>query len=151
MKVLFICEHNSARSQMAEEYLNSMAEGKLTAESAGLEPGDINPFVAEVLNEDGLDIYGKKPQSVFELWKRGEKYNIVITVCSPEVSAKCPIFPGKVFRLNWPFEDPSGLTGDSAEITEKIRKIRDEIKSKIASFIQEYNEKGLQMFVTNEE
>ena len=93
-KVLFICVHNTARSQMAEEYLRKLASDRFEVESAGLEPGTINPLVVEVLKEEGIDITGKKTNSVFEFYKEGRRYHYVITVCSKEASERCPIFPG---------------------------------------------------------
>lgn len=88
-KVLFICVHNSARSQMAEEYLRKLASDRFEVESAGLEPGTINPLVVEVLKEEGIDITGKKTNSVFEFYKEGRRYHYVITVCSKEASERC--------------------------------------------------------------
>lgn len=134
-KVLFVCIHNSARSQMAEEYLRHMAGDDYEAESAGLEPGTINPLVVEVLKEDGIDISGKQTQSVFDLYKAGKKYHYVITVCSREAEEKCPIFPGVTQRFNWPFDDPSKVEGSHEEKLDKVRIIRDQIKEKVSAFI----------------
>lgn len=134
-KVLFVCVHNSARSQMAEEYLRQMAGDVYETESAGLEPGTINPFVVEVLKEDGIDISGKQTQSVFELYKAGKLYEFVITVCSREAEEKCPIFPRVAKKFNWPFEDPSKVEGSHEEKLEKVRGIRDQIKEKVREFI----------------
>ncbi len=146
-EILFICEHNSARSQMAAAYLNLHAAGRLHAESAGLEPGVLNPYVVEVLAEEGIDISRMKTQSVFELYKNERRFDAVITVCSPDVREKCPIFPGRVLRLNWPFDDPSQLAGSREEIIAQTRIIRDRIKEKVLSFIHEYDEKGLKLFI----
>ncbi len=145
--VLFICEHNSARSQMAEAYLNHFAAGRLQAESGGLEPGSLNPNVVEVLKEDGIDISSNSTTSVFDLYKSGNHYDFVIVVCSATAGAKCPIFPGRVLRLHWPFDDPSAFTGTHDEILRQTRTVRDAIKAKITAFIAEYEEKGLKMFL----
>lgn len=145
--ILFICEHNSARSQMAEAYLNHFAGGKLFAESAGLEPGSLNPYAVEVLREDGIDISANKTKGVFELYKQQKQYDAVITVCSSTVSASCPVFPGRIKRLNWPFDDPSILAGNRAEILAQTRMIRDQIKEKVLSFIREYEETGVKFFI----
>lgn len=135
-KVLFICVHNSARSQMAEEYLRQFAGDHYEVESAGLEPGELNPYVVKVLKEDGIDISGKKTQSVFDLYRRGNTYSYVITVCSREAEEKCPIFPGPVRRVHWPFPDPSSFQGTDEEITQKTREIRDSIKDHIKQFTE---------------
>jgi len=141
-KVLFICVHNSARSQMAEEYLRKFASDRFEVESAGLEPGTINPLVVEVLKEEGIDITGKKTNSVFEFYKEGRRYHFVITVCSKEASERCPVFPGigPIQRLHWPFDDPSRVTGTHEEKLSKVRAIRDQIKDKILGFVREHSE-----------
>ncbi|MFP4364535.1 MAG: arsenate reductase ArsC, partial [Spirochaetia bacterium] len=137
-RILFICVHNSARSQMAEEYTRKLAGDIFEAESAGLEPGELNPLVVQVLQEDGIDISGKKPQSVFELYSAGKTYSYVITVCSREAEEKCPIFPGAVNRLSWPFPDPTKLEGSPDEKLLKTREIRDVIKEEVRQFTQAY-------------
>lgn len=147
IKILFICEHNSARSQMAEAYLNHFGGDKLYAESAGLEAGTLNPYVVEVLGEEGLDISGNETKSAFDLYRSQKQYDAVITVCSQAVSGKCPIFPGRVKRLNWPFDDPSQLVGSRDEILAQTRIIRERIKENILSFIREYDEKGVKLFI----
>ncbi len=139
-KVLFICVHNSARSQMAEEYLKKIAGDRFEVESAGLAPGTINPMVAEVLKEEGIDISRKKTNSVFDLYKQGRSYHYVITVCSREASERCPVFPGSgpIQRLHWPFEDSSLFAGAQKERMKKVRDIRDQIKKKILEFEKEH-------------
>jgi arsenate reductase len=146
-KILFICEHNSARSQIAEAYLNHFAGDRFSAESAGLEPGILNPYVVEVLGEEGLDISGNSTKSVFELYKSQKQYEAVIAVCSQAASGKCPVFPGRVKRWNWPFNDPSKLSGDREQMLVQTREIRDKIKNRILSFIREYDEKGVKLFI----
>lgn len=145
--LLFICEHNSARSQMAEAYLNALADGKFRAESAGLEPGVLNPYVVEVMGEDGLDISTHSTKSVFDLYRQQRQYDAVITVCSPEVGGKCPLFPGRVKRWNWPFADPSRLTGSREEILSATRIIRDDIKAKIQEFLTKFDQIGIRLFL----
>lgn len=141
-KVLFICVHNSARSQMAEEYLKKFAPDRFEVESAGLEPGTINPLAAEVLNEEGINITSKKTNSVFEFFREGRRYHYVITVCSKEASERCPVFPrvGPIQRLHWPFDDPSKVTGTDKKKLTKIRMIRDHIKQKILEFAKDHSE-----------
>ncbi len=130
-KVLFICEHNSGRSQMAEAYLKKLGGDAFEVESAGFEPAErVNPLVIEVMKEEGIDLSEKRPQSVFELFKKGKLYDQVITVCG-EGDAKCPIFPGITKRWNMPFPDPASVEGSFEERLEKVRAIRDAIKEKL--------------------
>ena len=137
-RVLFVCVHNSARSQMAEAYLNHFGEGRFEAESAGLEPGTLNPCVVQVMKEDGIDLSGNQTKSVFDLFKRGGLYSFVVTVCDETNAEKCPIFPGVAKRLHWSFEDPSGLSGTEEEKIRGTRSIRDEIRGKITRWIAEF-------------
>jgi len=135
--VLFICVHNSARSQMAEAYLKKFGGDAFDVESAGLEPGKLNPYVVRALEEDGIDISSKKTQDVFELFKAGRMYRYVVTVCSKEAAERCPIFPGRAEKLYWPFPDPSTFTGSDEEILSKVRVVRDAIKDRVQLFVQE--------------
>jgi len=138
IKVLFVCVHNSARSQMAEKFLNELGKDKFIAESAGLEPGVLNPFAVKAMAEIGYDISQNKTKSVFDFYKIGKTYDYVITVCDPQAAERCPIFPGKVQRLHWGFKDPSSFVGSDEEKLEFTRKIRDEIKEKIMAFIKTF-------------
>ncbi len=124
---------------MAEAYLNRLGEGKYRAESAGLEPGNMNPLIVRALAEDGIDISGKTTRNVFSLYKAGKTYDKVITVCSKEAAERCPIFPGKVERYHWPFDDPSKFTGSEEEVMAKIRVVRDQIKKAVMEFIDRDN------------
>jgi arsenate reductase len=137
IRVMFICIHNSARSQMAEAFLNNLGKEKFIAESAGLEPGNLNQTVVKVMAEVGYDISGNKTKSVFDIFKSGKTYDYVITVCDPEAAERCPIFPGIVKRLHWGFKDPSSFKGTDAEELEFTRTVRDEIKCEVEKFIQE--------------
>ncbi len=127
-KVLFICQHNSGRSQIAEAYLKKLYGDHFKIESAGLEPAEgVNPLVIRVMAEVGFDLSEKKPQNVFELFKQGKLYDHVITVCHDSES-KCPIFPGITQRWHWPFPDPAAVEGEENEKLVEVRKIRDMIK-----------------------
>jgi arsenate reductase len=129
IKVLFICQHNSGRSQMAEAYLRKLYGDRFEVESAGLEPSEsINPLVVKVMAEEGIDLSHKKPRSLFSLFKEGRLYDYVITVCH-DGESKCPIFPGITRRAHAPFPDPAAVTGTEAEKIEQVRRIRDEIKA----------------------
>lgn len=136
VKVLFVCGHNSARSQMAEAYLKKMGAGFIV-ESAGIEAGTLNPIAVEVMKEEGIDISGNKTKSVFDFYKQGKIYNYVITVCDAKTAQRCPIFPGTLKYLNWSFDDPATFQGTHEEKLEKTRIVRDEIKEKIKEFIED--------------
>jgi arsenate reductase len=136
-RVLFVCIHNSARSQMAEAFLKKYGGDTFEAESAGLEPGKLNPNVVEVMKETGIDLSGKPTQAVFDLFQAGKIYNAVITVCDKEAAERCPIFPGVVKRIAWSFKDPSSFAGTREEILQQTRAVRDEIEEQIKNFIQE--------------
>ncbi len=133
--VLFVCVHNSARSQMAEEYLRHFAGDLFEVESAGLEPGKLNPNVVEVMKEEGIDISDKETRSVFDVYTSGKTFAYVVTVCSREAEEGCPIFPGPVRRLSWPFPDPSEFEGTPEERVDKTRQVRDAIKEKVRRFV----------------
>lgn len=135
--ILFVCIHNSARSQMAEAFLNHHSDGSLIAESAGLEPGKLNPNAVKVMQEVGIDISHKGTQEVFDLFKKGRLFQAVVTVCDEASAEGCPIFPGVVRRLGWSFADPSSFTGSEEEIFEQTRKVRDDIKEAVLAFIEE--------------
>lgn len=136
LKVLFVCIHNSARSQMAEELLRKLAGDRFAPESAGIEPGKLNPFAVEVLKEEGIEISGKKTRSVSELIQQGRTYDYVITVCDEASAERCPVFPGPHQRLHWGFPDPSAFQGNAEEKLTWTRTSKDQIKSKIKEFIQ---------------
>jgi arsenate reductase (thioredoxin) len=136
VRVLFVCVHNSARSQMAEAFLNHMAGDRFEAESAGLEPGELNPLAVEAMGEVGIDISMNKTKSVFALYKADRLYRYVIAVCD-EAAQTCPIFPGFAENLHWSIEDPGSFTGSHEERLNKTRRVRDEIKKMIEEFMQE--------------
>ena len=135
IRVLVVCVHNSARSQMAEEYIRKFSNKPIFVESAGLEPGKLNPNVIAVLQEEGIDISGKNTQSAFDLLDQGKSYNYVITVCSDEANERCPVYPGKSRRLHWPFPDPSTLKGEN--VLDQTREIREMIKNRVIQFVQD--------------
>lgn len=132
--VLFVCVHNSARSQMAEAFLKRIAGDRLQVESAGFQPAPINPLVVEVMGEIGIDLSGKKAQKVFDLYKDGRLFSYVITVCDETAAEKCPTFPGLGTRLHWSFEDPAGFTGTWEERLERTRRVREAIRSRVVAW-----------------
>ena len=136
-KVLFVCIHNSARSQMAEAFLNHFCGNSFAAESAGIEPGKLNPLVVTVMQEIGIDISHKQTRGVDVCLQAGTLYDYVVTVCDETAAERCPVFPGPGRRLHWGFPDPSALTGSTEEKLARTRDIRDQIKTKIESWCRE--------------
>lgn len=139
-KVLFLCVHNSARSQMAEELLQKLGGDIFEVESAGFTPTAINPLVAQVMREDGIDLFQKETQSVFDLSKAQNFYGYVITVCNRAKEMECPIFPGVPKRMHWDLENPEDFTGTEEEKITKIRELRDQIKQLVLDFIEDYGD-----------
>ena len=137
-KVLFICVQNSARSQMAAALLNKRCGDFFEANSAGLEPGTLNPLAVEVLREIQIDISKNKTQAVFDVFKSGELFAYVITVCDESEAEGCPIFPGVTTRLHWSFPDPSKFTGTPENKLEQTRRVRDKIDSQVRHFCAEH-------------
>jgi arsenate reductase (thioredoxin) len=136
-KVLFVCIHNSARSQMAEAFLNQICGDEFEAHSAGLEPGKLNPVVVEVMKEIGMDISGNQTKAVFDFIKSGAMFSHVITVCDETSAERCPIFAGVTKRLHWSFPDPSAIQGTPGEKLAGTRIIRDRIKARIEAWCAE--------------
>src|SRR5689334_15337752 len=115
IRVLFLCVHNSARSQMAEAFLKKYGGDKFEVESAGLEPGILNPLAVDVMKETGIDISGNPTKDVFAMNKEGRMFNYVITVCDAGNSERCPVFPGVSKKIGWEFSDPSSFKGTMEE------------------------------------
>ncbi|QLA15903.1 arsenate reductase ArsC [Desulfolutivibrio sulfoxidireducens] len=136
--VLFICVHNSARSQMAEAFLKHLAAGAFAVESAGLSPTSVNPLVVEAMAEKGIDLSGATTQSAFDLFRQGRLFEYVITVCDASSEKQCPIFPGLVHREHWPFEDPAALEGTHEQKLAGVRLIRDRIEEAIRLFVRRF-------------
>jgi len=132
LKVLFICSQNAGRSQMAEAFLRSFAGDSFEVDSAGLEPAAaVHPLVLEVMAEEGIDLSGKKPKSVFDLFRQGRLFDYVIAVCDQQTAESCPVFPGLTRRWHWPFPDPAAVTGSREEQLVQVRAIRDMIRHKV--------------------
>jgi len=141
-RVIFVCIHNSGRSQISEGFLRHLAGDRFEVASAGLEAGKLNPLVVKSMAEVGIDIsshYAKKAQDLIDA---GEKFDTVITVCDETNAERCPLFPGRgtnvnAERLHWGFPDPSALSGTDDEKLAAIRPIRDAIKSRIETWLKE--------------
>ena len=134
-KVLFVCIHNSARSQMAEAFLNELGECRFDAESAGLAPGKLNPVVIHAMEEVGLDISQNTCDAIEDFLPRANEFAYVVTVCDETSAENCPTFPGNVKRLHWGFPDPSSLEGSAEERLTRTRKIRDLVRSRIEHWL----------------
>lgn len=133
-KILFVCIHNSARSVMAEAFINELCGNTFEAQSAGIEPGKLNPIVREVMGEIGVDVSGHQPRAVADVIESGQQFSYLITVCDETSAERCPIFPGSGQRLHWGFPDPSALQGTQEEKLAETRKIRDKIKEQVKTF-----------------
>jgi arsenate reductase len=130
-KVLFVCVQNSARSQMAEAWLNHLCSDSFQAKSAGFEPGALNPLAVEAMAEVGIDISQKPTKSVFNMYKAGEFFGYVIGVCDREMFEKCPVFPAPVQRVNWSIPDPAKSPGTREEQLQRFREVRDLIRGQV--------------------
>lgn len=135
IKVLFVCIHNSARSQIAEALLKKIGGDRFEVQSSGLEPGKLNPLAVEVMREMGIDISTNLTKSVFDFFTSGTLFDYVITVCDGASAEKCPILPGITKRIHWSFEDPAALEGDHEAKLTAARRIRDEIQAAVEVFV----------------
>ena len=124
-RVLFICTHNAARSQMAEGLLRALHGNRYEVFSAGTEPGRVSPYAIKVMAEIGIDIGAHRAKSLQEFLN--QKFDYMVTVCD-HAKESCPYFPGGKKILHQSFEDPSTLTGSEEEIIAGFRRIRDEIR-----------------------
>jgi arsenate reductase len=124
-KVLFICTHNSARSQMAEAFLNSIYGDRYEASSAGTEPAEINPRVVAAMKEIGLDLSPNRSKSVDEFL--GQELDLIVTLCD-QAQETCPFFPGGKKYSHQGFQDPGSCEGSEEEIMDCVRRIRDDIR-----------------------
>ena len=126
-RVLFLCIHNSARSQMAAAFLQQVAGDRFDVESAGLEPGKLNPLVVAAMRDAGSTSAATEPSRSSTCSRAAGAFEYVISVCDEASAERCPIFPGVTTRLNWSFADPSAFTGTEAERLGKTITVRDEI------------------------
>ena len=125
---------------MAEAFCNIFGKGTFVAESAGLEPGTLNPYVVRAMAERGVDISKNQTKSVFNFFTQGRFYNAVVTVCSKDTAERCPIFPGALVTLHWPFDDPARFRGSDEEIMAQVRLVRDAIEKKVKEFVDAWPE-----------
>lgn len=131
IRVLFLCTHNSARSQMAEGFLRRYGGELFEVFSAGTDPTGIHPLTTELMARAGVDITGQRSKSVNDL--KGESFDFVISVCD-EAREACPVFPGPHRLIHWRFADPMAATGTPGEIKKAFGRIRDEIAGRVRLF-----------------
>jgi arsenate reductase (thioredoxin) len=131
-RVLFLCTHNSARSQMAEGFLRHLAGDRFEVESAGTEETQVTPLAVRVMDEVGVDLSGHRSKTLDRFLD--QPWDQVITVCD-HANERCPVFPWGAARLHWSFEDPSRATGTEEERLAIFRRIRDEIGTRIRGWL----------------
>ena len=137
-KVIFLCTHNSARSQMAEAFLRKYGRDFFDAYSAGFHPKPIHPYTIKVMQEIGFDISKQQPKDLWELIRiKNEYFGIAITVCNRGKEEDCPIIPGPSTRLDWNIEDPSAFEGTEEQKLAKFREVRDQIQEHVKNFLKE--------------
>ncbi len=127
-RVLFLCTHNSARSQMAEGLLRALGADEFESFSAGTEATHVRPLAIKAMAELGIDISGQRSKVLTEYLS--QPFDYVITVCD-QANESCPIFPGATYRLHWSFPDPSKATGSEEQQLAVYREVRDSIAARI--------------------
>ena len=134
-KVLFLCTHNSARSQMAEGLLRALAGDRYDVYSAGLEATEVQPLAIAAMRERGIDISGQTSKNLHEYLGK-EHFGVLVTVCS-QAEEQCPIFPGVATREHWPFANPASAPGSDEERLAKFREVRDAIETRLAEWARQ--------------
>lgn len=141
LDVLIVSEYNFGKNLIASAYLKALGGDYFTVECAGFEPGPLNPLVTIIMKLDGHDLSNCDcPCSVFDLFDKGRRYDIVITVCPKRIDEKCPDFPGQLLRLNWGHSDPDKIVESRIDRLQQTRIMRDSIKADVINFINEYEE-----------
>ena len=139
-RVLFVCVHNSARSQMAAAWLNHLYGDRYEAESAGLTPGELNPLAVHVMREASIDISENPTRDVLAVVDAGSRFDCVITVCDAASAERCPPVLGIAEQMQWDFDDPSCFTGTAQERLAQTRRVRDAIRRRIETWIEDEDE-----------
>jgi arsenate reductase len=138
-RVLFLCTHNSARSQMAEGFLRAKAGNRFEVASAGTEATRVHPLAVRAMSEVGIDLGAHTSKTVDDV--RGQGWDYVITVCDAANEA-CPIFPGKTQRVHWSFPDPSQAAGTDEQRLAVFRHVRDDIAVRLDDWIKAASHDG---------
>jgi arsenate reductase (thioredoxin) len=133
-KVLFVCIHNSARSQMAEAFLKHHCGEFFEVHSCGLKPGKLNPLVVEAMAEVSLDISQNQTKDIFPFIRMQPTFDYVITLCDEARGENCPTFPRQVTRLHWSFPDPSAFADPPEEKLARTREVRDAIQARVEAW-----------------
>jgi arsenate reductase len=133
-RVLFVCTHNSARSQMAEGLLRHLAGDRFEVASAGTEATRVHPLAVLAMDEIGIDM-GRHTSKTLDRFL-GERWDHVITVCD-SAAERCPVFPGGAVRLHWSFADPSAASGTEEQRLAVFRRVRDEIAVRLRDWLRE--------------
>ncbi len=133
-KVLILCTGNSARSQMAEGLLRTLAGDRFKVFSAGSNPSVVNPLAIQVMDERGIDIHGQRSKHLREYLQ--QPFDYVITVCDAAAET-CPLFPGKAERIHWSFPDPAAVEGDDEAKLAAFRKVRDDLEAQFGAWALE--------------
>jgi len=134
IKVMFLCTGNSCRSQMAEGFARELGKGILEPYSAGLSPQGINEKAVRVMKEIGIDISHQQSKSIDQELLRN--MDVIITLCD-NAAGSCPWTPPQIKLIHWPLDDPARAVGSEEEVMNEFRRVRDEIKERIKSFIKE--------------
>jgi arsenate reductase (thioredoxin) len=137
-RMLFLCIHNSCRSQMAEGLMRAAAGDRVEAASAGLEAASVHPLAIRVMAELGVDISRQRSKTLAEF--EGQPFDTVVTTCD-EAQEACPRWPGKARMLHWGFPDPAAAQGTEEERLDVFRSVRDAIRERIAAFLCAEEEK----------
>ena len=132
-RVLFLCTHNSARSQMAEGFLRAMAGDRFEVGSAGTEKTSVNPLAIRAMAELGIDLGGHTSKLYADV--APERWDCLITVCD-DANERCPWVPGSVERMHWSFPDPSRGTGTEEERLAVFRRVRDQIRERLTDWLR---------------
>ena len=130
-RILFLCTHNAARSQMAEGLLRALAGDRFDVFSAGTEATGVHPLAVAAMRELGIDISGHASKTLDAF--RGQCFDAVITVCD-SANESCPLFPGGTERIHWDFDDPTAATGTDEERLRVFRRVRDELQARLRTF-----------------
>lgn len=136
-KVIFVCTHNSARSQMAEALLKQLCGEFFEVQSAGMQPGPLNPLAIEAMAELGIDISQNRTKSIFPFMRERPGFDYVISVCDESAPEHCPTFPAGAQQLRWSFPDPAKFDGTHEQKLAQTREVRDALKQRIEAWCAE--------------
>ena len=135
LRVLVLCTHNSARSQMAEGFLRALSGGRFEVASAGTEATRVHPLAIRAMEEVGIDLREHTSKTIDVFFS--QPWDYVITVCD-SANERCPMFPGGTTRIHWSFDDPSQATGTDEDKLKKFRRVRDEILTRLRQWLADH-------------